>query len=74
MIRQSGRQWGKAGNEYAKTCMGNNCYSGSNTVIVKGVTIGDGCLIGANSLVLHDISAGAKAHGTPCREVSHDSW
>ena len=64
---------GKADYEYARTCIGNNCYIGPNTVVAKGVTIGDGCLIGANSLVLHDISSGAKAYGTPCREVFNDS-
>lgn len=64
-------QWaisgGEAKAEKAATCIGNNCYIGPNTVIAKGVTIGDGCIIGAGSLVLHDIPAGSKAHGTPCK-------
>lgn len=66
-------QWavsgGKAGYEYAKTVIGNNCYLGPNTVVAKGITIGDGCIIGANSLVLDDIPPGSKAYGTPCRVV-----
>ena len=51
------------------TRIGSRCYIGPNAVIAKGVTIGDGCIIGAGSLVLHDIPAGSKAYGTPCRVV-----
>ena len=55
--------------ERAPTRIGNRCYLGPNTIVAKGVTIGDGAVVGANSLVLHDIPAGAKAFGTPCRVV-----
>lgn len=60
---------GKAPAERAPTRIGDKCYIGPNTVIAKGVTIGNGCVIGASSLVLHDIPAGSKAFGTPCRVV-----
>lgn len=60
---------GEAPYEYARTTIGDNCYIGPNTVIVKGVAIGNGSVIGANSLVLSDIEAGSKAFGTPCRVV-----
>lgn len=64
-------QWaisgGQADYEKASTHIGNNCYIGPNAVITKGVSIGDGCIIGAGSLVLHDIPAGSKAYGTPCK-------
>lgn len=67
-------QWavtgGTAAYEYGRTRIGNNCYIGPNTVIARGVSVGDGCVIGANSLVLHDIPAGSKAFGSPCRVVS----
>lgn len=53
--------------EYGETSVGDNCYLGPNTVVAKGVKIGEGCIIGANSLVLHDIPAGSKAFGSPCR-------
>jgi acetyltransferase-like isoleucine patch superfamily enzyme len=53
----------------APTKIGSRCYIGPNTVIAKGVTVGDGCVIGANSLVLSDIPEGRKAFGTPCRVV-----
>ena len=55
--------------EHSSTRIGDRCYIGPNTTIVKGVTIGDGCIIGANSLVLEDIASGSIAHGTPCRVV-----
>jgi acetyltransferase-like isoleucine patch superfamily enzyme len=53
----------------APTKIGSRCHIAPNTVIDKGVTIGDGCVIGANSLVLSDIPEGSKAFGTPCRVV-----
>ena len=55
--------------ERAPTRIGHRCYIGPQTVVAKGVTIGDGAVIGANSLVLHDVPAGMKAYGTPCRVV-----
>ncbi len=64
---------GEAPYEYARTVIGNNCYVGPNTIIAKGVAIGDGCVIGANSLVLHDIPAGSKAYGTPCRIADQET-
>ena len=51
------------------TSIGSRCYIGPNTVVAKGVSIGDGSVIGANSLVLEDIPAGRRAYGTPCRVV-----
>jgi acetyltransferase-like isoleucine patch superfamily enzyme len=58
---------GKHEAERAPVKIGSRCYIGPHTVIAKGVTIGDGCVVGAQSLVLHDIPAGKKAFGTPCR-------
>jgi len=52
---------------YLPTKIGSRCYIGPNTVIAKGVTIGDGAVIGACSLVLDDVPAGKLACGQPCR-------
>jgi acetyltransferase-like isoleucine patch superfamily enzyme len=64
-------QWalsgGVAPTERAPTRIGSRCYIGANTIVAKGVTIGDGTVIGANSLVLTDIPAGVRAYGTPCK-------
>lgn len=61
---------GAAPYEYAPTAVGHNCYLGPNTIVAKGVTIGDGCVIGANSLVLTSIPPGCTAFGSPCRVKS----
>lgn len=57
----------------APTRIGSNCYIGPNTVIAKGVTIGDRVVIGANSLVLNDVPSDSKAFGTPCGVVGRSS-
>lgn len=58
---------GKHNSEQTPTKIGSRCYIGPNTIIAKGVTIGDGCIIGANSLVLTSIPPNSKAYGTPCQ-------
>ncbi|MGO9950875.1 MAG: acyltransferase [Dissulfurispiraceae bacterium] len=60
---------GEISSEHAPTSIGNRCYIGPNTIISKGVHIGDGCVIGALSLVNKDIPAGCKAFGIPCKVV-----
>jgi acetyltransferase-like isoleucine patch superfamily enzyme len=64
-------QWALSGGtakyDYAPTSIGDNSYIGPNTVVSKGVRIGNGCLVGACSLVLGDIPDGATAFGIPCR-------
>lgn len=45
--------------------IGSRVYIGPQTVIEKGVTIGDGVVIGAMSLVRSDIPSGARAWGIP---------
>lgn len=47
--------------------IGSRCYIGPNTVIARGVTIGDGCVVGANSFVNSDIPSDTRAWGTPAR-------
>jgi len=60
---------GKAAYEYAPVNIGNCCYIGSQSVIAKGVTIGDHCVIGASSFVNRDIPSYTIAFGTPCQPV-----
>ncbi|MBL8890178.1 MAG: acyltransferase [Planctomycetaceae bacterium] len=64
-------QWaisgGKQEPERAPVRIGSRCYIGPNTVISKGVTIGDGCVVGANSFVNVDLPPNSKAWGTPAR-------
>lgn len=61
---------GNADIERSPTSIGNNCYIGPNTIIAKGVVIGDCVVVGANSLVLKSIDSNSKAFGTPATVVS----
>ena len=60
---------GKAAYERAPVQIGNCCYIGPQTIIAKGVTIGDHTVIGAGSFVNRDIPPYAVAVGAPCRVI-----
>jgi acetyltransferase-like isoleucine patch superfamily enzyme len=45
----------------------NNVWLGINTVVLKGVRIGENSVIGANSLVTRDIPPNVVAVGSPCK-------
>jgi len=60
---------GKAEYERASVRIGDCCHVGSQTVIAKGVTVGDHCVIGACSLVNRDIPPYTVGFGIPCRPV-----
>lgn len=49
--------------------IGDQCYIGSQSVIVPGVTIADQCVVGANSLVKDDVPARTIVAGTPARVI-----
>lgn len=58
---------GKAAYERSPVRIGNCCYIGSQTVITRGVTIGDHCIVGACSLVNRDLPPYTLAFGVPAR-------
>jgi acetyltransferase-like isoleucine patch superfamily enzyme len=58
---------GKENYEYANTKIGSNCYIGPNSIIIKGVEIGDCSIIGANSFVNVNIPPNSKAFGNPVK-------
>ncbi len=49
--------------------IGNNVFIGANTVVLRGVTIGDRAIIGACSLVNKDIPSGCVAVGNPIKII-----
>lgn len=49
--------------------IGKNCWIGMNSIILKGVTIGDNSIIAAGSVVNHDIPADSLAAGIPAKVV-----
>jgi len=64
---------GHAEYERAPVAIGSNCYIGSQSVIAKGVRIGDHSVVGACSFVNRDIPPYSVAFGVPCRPVGRVS-
>lgn len=58
---------GAAEYEKAPVSIGSNCHIGSQTVVAKGVTIGDHSVVGACSFVNRDLPPYTVAFGVPCR-------
>ena len=52
-----------------KVTIGDNCFIGMHTTILKGVTIGSNVIIGANSVVTKDIPDNCVAVGNPAKVV-----
>ena len=62
----------------APVVIGEDCWIGSNSTILPGVTIGDGAIVGAGAVVTKDIPAGMVAAGVPARvirqiQLDHDA-
>ena len=55
--------------ESKNVVLGNDCFIGSGTIILKGVEIGDRTVIGAGSVVTKSIPPGCIAAGNPCRVI-----
>lgn len=56
--------------DYSKEVrIGNDCWIGGNTIILPGVTIGDGVTIGAGSIVTKSIPSLSIAVGSPARVI-----
>jgi acetyltransferase-like isoleucine patch superfamily enzyme len=54
---------------HSPTTIGSGAYIGPNTVIQRGVEIGEGAVIGAMSYVDSSVPAGMKAWGVPARII-----
>lgn len=49
--------------------IGNNVWIGMNSIVMRGVCIGDNTIIGAGSVVTKNIPANVIAAGNPCRVI-----
>lgn len=55
-----------------KVEIGNHVFIGSKSIILKGVTIGDGVVIAAGSVVTKDIPKGCLAGGVPAKVIKEN--
>ncbi|WP_442204438.1 acyltransferase [Rhizobium sp. RAF56] len=51
------------------TVIGKNCFIGARSIILPGVTIGDGSIVGAGSVVTKDVPAATAVGGNPARII-----
>ena len=51
--------------------IGNDVWIGANSIIMRGVTIGDGAVVGAGSIVTKDIEPYSIVGGNPARHIKY---
>lgn len=56
---------------YLHTRIGKRCFIGGNSLIMPGVTIGDGSIVGAGSVVTKNVPPASAVAGNPARIVSN---
>lgn len=54
------------------TRIGQNCFIGARSIILPGVTIGDGCVVGSGSVVTRDVPANSIVAGNPAKVLSEN--
>lgn len=54
------------------TWIGENCFVGARSIILPGVTIGNGSIIGAGSVVTKDVPPRSAVAGNPARVLRSD--
>lgn len=69
-------QWALAQKDWSKvaiapTILKRGCWLGFNSIILKGVTVGDGAVVGAGSVVTKDVPPHTVVVGNPARVVRH---
>lgn len=57
---------------YCDTRIGSNCFIGGHSIIMPGITIGDGSVVGAGSVVTKDVPAHSVVVGNPARIIQSD--
>ena len=57
---------------HAPIIIGNHVWIGTNAIILKGVTIGDGAVIAAGAVVTSDVPANCIAAGNPARVIKEN--
>lgn len=57
--------------DHIRTLIGNDVWIGTQAVVLKGVTIGNGAIIGAGSVVTRNVPPYAVVAGTPARIIRY---
>lgn len=57
------------GNRHAKVTIGSDVWLGAHSVVMHGVTIGDGAIVGAGAVVTKDVAPYAIVAGVPARVI-----
>lgn len=57
---------------YAHTRIGRRCFIGARSLIMPGITIGDGSIVAAGSVVTRDVPARSIVAGNPARVIRSD--
>ena len=52
--------------------IGDNCFIGAHSIILPGVTIGNGCIVAAAAVVARDVPPGSLVADNPARIVEHN--
>jgi len=60
------------GGTYKKTCIGEKCLIGVNSIVLQGVNISDSVVVGAGSVVTKDIPANCAVVGNPAKIIRKD--
>ena len=60
---------GLAKYEYSPVRIGNYCFLGVHSIVLKGVTIGEYCVIGAGAVVTKNIPSHSIVVGVPARSI-----
>ena len=54
---------------FAPITIGSNCWIAGRTIVMPGVTIGDGAVVGAGAVVTKDVAPWMVVGGNPAREI-----
>lgn len=54
---------------YADTRIGARCFIGAHSIILPGLSIGDGSIVGAGSVVTEDVPSGVIVAGNPAKVI-----
>lgn len=61
--------WNSGRGDSQKTHVGNDIWIGNGTIIIGGVTIGDGAIVAAGSVVTKDVEPCTIVGGNPARKI-----